>query len=394
MRRGKQDKRGTFERYGISLGKSAGYWIADFDHVSNGKAQRKRKRLLPLARPEEEARVALERFAVALRTIKTAQAAATIGELWQAWLADRAKDGFSNKIYSYQWRALGAFFANLTPETLTRDDWRTYAETRFAAGIAPATVHSELSRLSVCLKYSFDVGAIAKRPKHWLPAKGKKRDRVLTPEEARALIEAARQGDPHIEVFVVLLFATGGRHTAVLDLEWTRVDFERGTINLEMDLPPDPMHKTWHKGRANVIMSRSAREVLERAYAGRTCAHVIEHGGRRMKSCRVGFAAACDRAGLKGVTPHTIRHTLASWAHGQIATEFTRALLGHAPGSATTLEVYTHTSAEATRQVVEHIDGVLAALPSFDKSGRVAEGNKGEIGRNLSIVDIVPEGED
>ena len=370
MRGGQQDR---YERGGIVLGRSGGHWVADFDHVGKaGEARRKRKRLLPLTRSEADARAALDRFADSLSAIKKVQTAQTIGELWRAWLAERAKDGFRNDIYAANWVALAPYFSNRVAEHLSRDDWREYARQRFEAGIAPNTVHTELSRLSICLKYAAENRLIAFRPAHWLPRRGKKRDRVLSQIEALRLIEAARRGDPHVEVFIVLLFATGGRHTAILDLEWSRVDFAEGTIDLEVDLPPDPMHRTWRKGRAFVAMSKLAREVLARVHEGRTCDHVVEHGGRRLKECREGFKAAVARAGLgryevnaKGkpvfktdVTPHTIRHTVASWAHGKVQTAFTAALLGHSD-EATTRNVYTHPDAETTRPAVDVVDAIL-----------------------------------
>lgn len=66
------------------------------------------------------------------------------------------------------------------------------------------------------------------------------------------------------------------------------------------DLKPDPMHKNWRKGRATVWMSELARQALQEAYPGRQTKHVIEHGGRRLKDCREGFASAVKRAGLIG----------------------------------------------------------------------------------------------
>ena len=400
-------KRDHYQRSGATLGRASGWWVADFDHVGkDGSPKRKRKRLIPDTFPIDDAKSALDRFANSLSAVKTAQKSPTIGDLWETWLSDRAKDGYSNDIYRWNWVALGPFFAGRAPAALVRDDWRAYARMRFDAGIAPSTVHTELARLSICLKYAAEVGLIDKRPRHWLPSKPRSRDRVLSPDEARALIDAARGGDPHVEVFVVLLFATGGRHTAVLDLEWSRVDFENGTIELAVDLPPDPMNKSWRKGRAHVVMSRLARAVLMRAKVGATSDHVVEHGGRRLKECRVGFKAACERAGIgwrkddgKGgtvfatdVTPHTIRHTVASWAKGNVATEFTAALLGHAD-EATTRLVYQHTTAETTRPVVDHIDSVLSPLPAF-KDAQTPIGPKSTPKQgHPSIIDIPPEGD-
>jgi len=46
---------------------------------------------------------------------------------------------------------------------------------------------------------------------------------VLSLEEAPALV-AASKSDPHIHVFIVIVFGIAVRHTAILDLTWDRVD--------------------------------------------------------------------------------------------------------------------------------------------------------------------------
>jgi integrase len=41
--------------------------------------------------------------------------------------------------------------------------------------------------------------------------------------------------------------------------------------------------------------------------------YVIEYGGKPVLDIKRGFAAACRRAKLEKVTPHTLRHTGATW---------------------------------------------------------------------------------
>jgi len=41
--------------------------------------------------------------------------------------------------------------------------------------------------------------------------------------------------------------------------------------------------------------------------------YVLHRNGKRILDIKKGFAAACGRAGLEGVTPHTLRHTAATW---------------------------------------------------------------------------------
>ena len=343
----------------VVLGRANKNWVAEYRSLGG---KRQRKALVSRDRPEAEARRALDAFVEAKRILKAQGQKLTTGELWKLWMADRERDGLSNKIYMANWASLGPFFANRYPENLERDDWREYARQRFAKGIANATVHTELSRLSICYKWAASVRLIPFRPAHWLPQDSPPRDRVLTRLEARRLLDAAKLGDPHVYPFIVLLFATAGRHKAVLDLEWTRVDFINGTIDLEVDIPPDPMNKSWRKGRAHVVMSKLAREVLTEIYEGRSdCGFVIEHGGKRLKTCREAFASACKRAGIEGVTPHTIRHTVASWARGRTDIENTAQTLGH-EDSDTTRKVYTHHDVATTRDVIDVVDEALSPM--------------------------------
>jgi integrase len=53
---------------------------------------------------------------------------------------------------------------------------------------------------------------------------------------------------------------------------------------------------------------------LQRArQRGTDIGFVINENGARLKEIKKGFASACRRAGLEGVTPHTLRHTCATW---------------------------------------------------------------------------------
>lgn len=384
----------------VSLGRSGGWWVADY----RDGGPRKRSRLIRLDRPEHEARSALDKFAEARRAVTQAQRSFTVGDLWKLWLEDREKDGLSNDVYKANWVSLKKFFESRAPHLLTRDDGRTYARQRFAQGRAPATVNTELSRVRACLQWAVDTNLIAKPQKIWVPGAGKPRKRVLSPEEAFKLIIAARDGDPHIYLFVVLAFSTGGRHTAILDLTWDRIDFMAGTINLEVDLPPDPMTKRKRKGRANIVMSKLARPALEEAFAGRTkSGFVVEHGGRRLKGVGEGFYNAVKRAGLgewvphpekpdvmifeTDITPHTIRHTVATWASDKnVDTKHTAHLLGHRDEN-TTKKVYIHNDAKASQPAIDVIDATFAELPDLAENRNVASPKRVKKRRLLSIVD-------
>lgn len=324
---------------------------------------------------DAEAKVALDRFADARAVVKAQNAKYTVGDLWAMWLDERAKDGLSNAIYEANWVSLSATFASRRAELITADDCRSYARTRFDLGRAPATVATELVRLRTCLRWAAAEDLISKVPRIWVPARGEPRQRVLTVTEAGKLWEAA--GDPHIHLFIVLALATGARHMAILDLTWDRVDWVKGTIQYDEDVPVDPMSKRWTKGRATVPMGSRVRQELERAYQMRQTDHVIEHGGRRLKTVREGFANAVRRAGLSDdITPHTIRHSVSTWLKEKgVALERRAQLLGHTDTRTTDI-VYSHADATYLGPAVDLLDSELAALPQKYQGRVVASAPK------------------
>lgn len=342
----------AFEIDGFKLGWRENTATADFRDQETGK--RRRISLGP-AKTEAQGRTLLERFVLAQRNANGTNATPTIGALWVAWMEDRASDGFENRIYGYNWRALEATFSARIATEISADDCRQYARSRFDIGRAPATVHTELVRLRHCLKWAAKTRLIAFEPHVWTPSKGGPRKLTLSPEEMLRLYEAAH--DPHVGLFIILLISTGARHRAVLDLTWDRVDWNANTVQYEDDIEVDPMSKTWRKGRATVAMNKTLRAELERAFAGRQTDHVIEHGGRRLVDARTGFKAAVFRAGLDPRTsPHTIRHSVATIARQQGAdVERVAHLLGH-EDSATTRLIYSHLDASFSSDVTELLD--------------------------------------
>lgn len=352
---GRKRKIDRFEIDGWRLKHTTRGWVAD------GRTSGVGNRTALSAGSETEAREALKKFSEAHRAVTKHTRALTIGDVWEMWLEDRARDGLRCDIHRANWVALGKAFAHRSPQTLTADDCRDYARARFALGRAPATVNTELTRLRDALKWAAARGHIPLCPYVWVPSPGKPRKRIVSVEEMRRLIQASAV-TPHIQLFVVLALTTGARHTAILDLTWDRVDFATGTINYEDDIEIDPMSKRWRKGRATVPMNAMSRAALERAHAGAQTGHVVEYDGRRLKTVREGFRLACERVSIAGVTPHTLRHTIATWLEEQsVEMQKLARLLGH-KDSRTTEQIYSHPRAGSDarlRDAVGMIDDLM-----------------------------------
>lgn len=198
------------------------------------------------------------------------------------------------------WRAARSFFEPYRPDQITRQLCRDYLSARTRQGVKPGTVIKELGTIRAAVNWADKNNkAVFEFPPAPAP-----RERWITKDEARRLLMCAKQ--PHVFLFIHLAIATAGRAEAILDLTWDRVDFDRRLIVLESD-------RRNGKKRATVPMSQTVAWPLALAHSIRTSGHVIEYGGGPVQSVRNGFAAACRFAGLGDVTPHIIRHSVASW---------------------------------------------------------------------------------
>ena len=126
--------------------------------------------------------------------------------------------------------------------------------------------------------------------------------RWLTPKEWRAL-----RGElpKHLRDMAEFSLLTGLRQRNVTHLEWSQVDLKRRTAWIHADQA---------KGRQpiGVPLSSAAWAVLRRR-RGESERWVFPYEGRALKQIKGAWKKALQRAGLSGVTWHTLRHTWASW---------------------------------------------------------------------------------
>lgn len=271
---------------------------------------------------------------------------ASVADLWDAYIVHLGTKPTA-KTMGYTGKAVLAYFGAFRPDQITIEDCRTYMAERLRDGRKVGSIHTELGHLRSAMRWAAKCRLIDRAPHIEQPPKPDSDVRPLTDRQITALLDGC--GAPHIRLAVVLLLATGARIGAVLDLEWSRVDFDRGVIDLRL---PDGVTR---KGRAVVPMNRMARAALEAAYQARLTDHVVEWAGKRVKSIRKGYSAALERAGLSEVSIHQIRHTVAvrMLSAGQ-PIEAVAQYLGHS-NTAITYKTY-------ARFMPEHLAGAAEIL--------------------------------
>ena len=138
------------------------------------------------------------------------------------------------------------------------------------------------------------------------PTKPAPRDRPLTRDDVAKLLEVSKDV-PHLFITILLLLGTAGRATAVFELEWDRIDFEKNTINLRVNANGPT------KGRAIVPMNAGLKSELLKWKQLSDCSSVVSFHDKPIRSVATAFSAALKRADLQDVRIHDLRHTAAVW---------------------------------------------------------------------------------
>lgn len=241
-----------------------------------------------------------------------------VASIYAAYLTDRGTERAR-----WAWNRLKPDFGHLRPDQINRSLSRAYVASRRKDGVGDGTIHTELTYLRAALRWHDRATAAIVE----FPSKPPPRDLYLTRHQYEQLLTAART--PHVRLFIMLSLATAGRMTAVLELTWDQIDFERGLIRLGKG-------EKRRKGRATVPMTDTIRSALLEAAKARTCKHVIEFGGKKVGRIVKAFAATAEAAKLPWCTPHILRHTAAVWmAEAGIPMAEIAQYLGHADSRVT-----------------------------------------------------------
>ena len=227
-----------------------------------------------------------------------------MGRIVTAYISDREGEGIASSTRQRDaWKAMRGFWENVDPDLIDREMCQDYARQRERS---TATVRYELGMLSVALRWAVQRRHIPRAPAVWRPDPPERKVRHLTRSEFDKWFGCVKAD--HARLYVELGLATMARPSAILDLTWDRVDFDRGTV----DLNPSGRRQT-RKRRPVVPLNADALEALREAYRARQSNFVIERGARQVKSVKKAFQAASERSGIQ-VTPYTLRHTGAVWA--------------------------------------------------------------------------------
>ena len=276
-------------------------------------------------------------------------AAILVTDLLNEYLQGRGPKVAAPRRIAYATLPLTDFFEGNTVADVTERTCERYVEKR---GRSVGTARRELGVLRAAINYAHRNGRITRPVAVNLPEPPESRDRWLRRNEVARLIRAARtpQARLYLPLFVLIGLYTGRRKEAILSLRWPQVNLDARTINFEI-----ASRKRTNKRRGVVpIPPRLLPHLCRAQTRGTDMGYVLHINGERIGDIKKGFAGACQRAELKGVTPHTLRHTCATWLM-QAGTDPWKAA-GFLSMSVETLQrVYCHHHPDFQREAAENI---------------------------------------
>lgn len=271
----------------------------------------------------------------------------TVADLWGSYRNEK-DDRPTSKTMGYTGKAILPHFGDLVPDDISIEHSRAYVRDRVKAGRKIGAIWTELGHLRTVLNWAQKTRLIDFAPHIELPQKPAPKNRHLTRSEIATLLDAP--AEPHIRLAILLMLGTAGRVKAILELTWDRVDFDADQIDLRTDATGP------RKGRAVVPMNAGLRDEMLFARQAALSDYVVEYAGKPIASIRRGFSRTVERAGLKDVTPHVLRHTAAvHMAAGGVPMSKISQFLGHS-NTAMTERVYARFAPDHLRDAAAVLD--------------------------------------
>ena len=286
----------------------------------------------------------------------------TVHRVLRSYAADRDPIVASPESLRIKVSLLDAYFGQTLVSCLTGDMVRAYIAKRISDGVKPQTARRELIILRAALRLAWKEGRIAQAPWLPMPPPGEARQVILSTAEM-AVLHAAVAADRVVRGFVALAIATGARLTAICELTWDRVDFERRLIDLRAPHP----RASRRKCRAVVPMSDALHAFLMAARDETIALGIYTPGGRVLgpSPSTVGkrFRTIARAAGLPHVTPHVLRHTVATELLLSVPLVQASRFVGH-KDTKITESVYGHLTAGDLTPAARVVDRLLPVIPS------------------------------
>jgi len=251
---------------------------------------------------------------------------------------NKASELRSKEVIGY--RHLIPAFGKLALEDVQGGEIERYKAKKIAEGLHPKTINNHLTVLRRCLRSAQEWGNIERLPVIKLLKTPPPETHFLSEEEERVFLGAAQDGS--VRLMFLTALHTGMRMGELIGLDWSAIDFERGTVCVRQSIVRG-VFGTPKSNRVRFIplTDTLARLLLERRKKsglvfGREDGSPLSDSMLKKMIWKV-----CDDAGMGRLGWHRLRHTFASRLVSRgVHLRAVQQLLGHA--SIVMTERYVH----------------------------------------------------
>jgi len=382
---------------GVRVGKRkdrSGWWL----FVNHNRERKTRK--------FDDRKIALEvanrlRATLASGTFNLKSEGPTLQEQAEKWLATYAQvhcepstvQNYELALRKHVLPALG----HKRLREITREDLQRLVAEKVNAGLSRSWIRIIIAPLRELLNHAMDDGLLDRNPALRLARFSRKAEaqkgRIdpLTPEEELRLLETAERDYPRWYPLFLTALRTGMREGELLALEWGQIDFAGGYIQVERSLSCGKVVPTKSGRIRRIPLSPVLAETLaalkevrtaEATYLGQLLSPIVfcTRNGRHLDPGTVldAFYRCLERAGLRRVRFHDLRHTFATRliANGT-SLAYVRDLLGHS-SIQITVDVYAHLCPSGSREAIADLDATKRNLSATDQSVHLARSTEDE----------------
>lgn len=223
--------------------------------------------------------------------------------------------------------ALAGWWGDKTLAEVNGSNCRAYAASRGSMSAA----RRELEDLRAAINHHRREGLCSEIIGVWLPEKSMPRLRWLTRQEAAKLLFAAwrakqsgwkdggketrRHTGRHLARFILVGLYTGTRSGAICGASMKHLN-GRGYVDLERGIfyrRAEGAKETKKRQPPATLPPRLLAHMRRWNRLGLCEKAVVEWNGKPVKRVNKAFRVAVEAAGISDVTPHTLRHTAATW---------------------------------------------------------------------------------
>lgn len=259
----------------------------------------------------------------------------------------------SNKQYILNSHLIPHFGQKLICE-ISNYDIEEYKTRKLKSGLSPKTVNNHLIVLSRCLNTALEWNIIENVPKiKRLKVAPQKYD-FLNEVESRQILENT-SGTLHDMILVAL--KTGVRFGELIALEWSDIDFQEKVLIVRQAIVRGRLGSTKSNKIRHIPLTEEVCQILLAKAKKR--GFVFTDGNNKPLKHRHYLRLlkkACEKAGLREIGWHVLRHTFASHLAGNNAPmKAIQEMLGHSD-IVTTMR-YSHVSHSTLRDAVKTLEG-------------------------------------